>query len=222
MKTLKFLVLVLFLSPLFTNGKAFSQDTWEYRNQIKFTPLRTLNLLNPGFEVSYERKYAKKIATQVSMAYLVDLFTFTPCKDYNGYRFLLEEKLYLFKHRFFMQYASLEGGYYAANMIRTSTFERKDTGLSSDRLVYDDTYHLKRTGIIFNTKYGVQFLFDSFVMDVSVGLGIITHTIVHSNRAYPDDELALLYGPNYYYMWEVEGKRSILNFPFSLKIGYSF
>lgn len=59
-------------------------------------------------------------------------------------------------------------------------------------------------------------------MDVSVGLDIITHTIVHSNRAYPDDELALLYGPNYYYMWEVEGKRSILNFPFSLKIGYSF
>ncbi|MDB5272311.1 MAG: hypothetical protein JWO58_678 [Chitinophagaceae bacterium] len=47
-------------------------------NQLKFSPIKLIDPINPGLELSYERRYAKQFSTQLSVAYLKDFFNTTP------------------------------------------------------------------------------------------------------------------------------------------------
>ena len=207
------------------NNRYYTVQKSLYKNQIKFTPTKTINIFNPGFELSYEREYGRKFSTQVSVAYLVDCFHTTPYEDYKGYRVMLEEKLFFFKRKNFRQYFSLETGYYAASMKSSAYFVPK--GIEwSDELYYDsqykDIFNLKRKGVIIDVKYGMQFLIKRFTIDYTIGLGVIIHNIKHTNRLNPDDKMVSPRHPNVYYMMEYEGKHSMPNFPMTLKLGYSF
>ncbi len=223
MKKPKLSILALFLL-LHANSHIFSQDLSEYKNQIKFSPIRTVNILNPGFELSYEREHGR-LSTQVSAAYLTDCLHATPYEDYGGYRIMLEEKLLFFKRKFFRQYFSFETGYYTASMVSSAYFVPKGIEWGDDLYYdskYEDTFNLKRMGVIIDAKYGMQFLIGHFTIDFSSGLGVIIHNITHSNRQNPDDEMVWPRHPNAYYMMEYEGNHSMPNFPLTLKLGYIF
>ena len=209
----------------YNNNRYYTLQKSLYNNQIKFSPIKTMNLINPGFELSYEREFGRKFSTQVSAAYLVDCFYTTPYDDYSGYRIMFEEKLFFFKQNNFRQYISLETGYYAASMKSYAYFVPKEIE-RGDELYYEsqykDIFNLKRTGVIINAKYGMQFLIRQFTIDYTIGLGVIIHNIKHSNRLNPDDKMVSPRHPNIYYMMEREGKHSMPNFPMTLKLGYSF
>ena len=225
MKRVFLVTLVLFLSQLHANSLAFAQDLPEYKNLIKISPITIVNILNPGFELSYERKNGGKFSTQVSASYLVNCFHTTDYEDYSGFRILLEERLYYFKRRFFNQYLSLETGFYSASMISSALFVPKNIEWGDDLyydLQYKDIYNLKRTGVIIDAKYGMQFLIKHFTIDTGIGLGIIIHNITHSNRLNPDDKMVSPRHPNAYYMMENEGKHSMPYFPITLRLGYAF
>ena len=216
------LLLIIFL---YSNNYLFSQNVSEYKNLIKFSLSRTIDVLNPGFELNYEREYGKKFSTQVSATYLVDCFHMTPYKDYSGYRIMLEEKLFCFKLKPFRQYFSLETGYYSASMINSAYFVPKGIEWADelyDESQYEDIFNLKRTAVIISPKCGLQYAIGHFTIDFSAGLGIAIQNITHTNRQNPDDEMVSPMHPNIYYMTENEGKHSIPNFSLAVKLGYAF
>jgi len=214
---------VLFLFLLCSNSIVFSQELPEYKNQIKFSPLRLLNNLNPGLELGYEREY-DKYSSQVSVAYLFDFFPITEYKNYSGHRIMLEQKYFIFKRKYVRQYFSLGMGYYSASMIASSLFMPKDIE-RGDILYYDsqyeDTFKLKRIGVPIDAKYGIQLLIDRSIIEFSVGFGFIIHNITHSNRMNPNDKMVNDHF-NVYYMMEKEGKHVMPNLPLTLKLSYAF
>jgi hypothetical protein len=67
----------------------------DYKNQVKFVPIRTFDILNPGIEFSYQHNYGN-FATQFSAAYLTNLFyPYYGDKNVIGIRLGAEEKYYL-------------------------------------------------------------------------------------------------------------------------------
>jgi len=219
---LSFLLLIFFL---YASDYIFSQDLSEHKSQIKLTPIKIINLLNPGFELSYERVHNGNFSTQVSVAYLVDCLRATPYEDYSGYRIMLEEKRFHFKRKSHRHYFSLEIGYYTANMINSAHFVPQGIEWGDDlyyESLYEDIFSLKRTGTIINAKYGIQVIIKHFTIDFSAGLGVIIHNITHSNRLNPNDEMDSPRHPNVYHMMEYEGKHSMPNLPLTLKLGYVF
>ena len=226
-KKLKLLTFFLFLLLLYANNIVFSQDVPGYKNQIKISPIKTVNFYNPGFEFSYEREYGK-FSTQVIAAYLVDCFHITSYEDYSGYRIMFEEKLFYFTRKYFRQYFSLEVGYYFASMTSSAYFVPKDIKKDDDLYYesqYEDIFKLKRTGVIIDAKYGMQFLIKRFRIDLNVGLGIIIHNITHLNRINPDDEMVSPIDLTAGYMMENNGRHVMPNFPvfpYTLMLGYAF
>jgi len=180
---------------------------------------------NPGFELSYELKYGGKLSTQISAAYLIDCFHSTSYENYNGYRILLEEKRYFFKRKLFSQYFSIETGYYAANMTSSSYFVPKGIELGDDLYYesrYQDIFDLKRTGVIINVNYGMQFLIKHFSINWSTGFGFFIHNITHSNRLNPDDKIDSSSSSLVNNMMKREGKHLMPNLPLTLRFGYAF
>jgi len=222
----KFIVFCILVA---SSSLLFSQNAFERRNQIKFSPMRTINLLNPGFELSFERKFTEIFSTQIAVAYLVDLLRShdNNRQNYSGYRIMLEQKLFYANatRNNIRAYISLGTGYYSVNMISSAFFMPRGIELG-DPLYYDsqywDMFNLKRTGVIINVKTGVQFLINRVSIDFSFGLGIIIQNVTHTNRLNPEDRMATPRHLNVWYMTEREGRNVRPNFPFTLKIGYSF
>ena len=182
-------------------ANAQTESLTDYKNQIKFSPIRAVNILNPGLELSYEREYGK-FSTQISATYLVDCFGTTYSKDYSGYRIMLEQKWFQSKQKNQRTYFSLDLGYYSASMTNSAYFTPKGIEWTDN---YEDIFNLKRTGVMVSGKFGVQLLIKRFIIDFGIGFGIITHNITHSNKTNPDDELLSPRSPNVYYMMEKEG-----------------
>ncbi|MBO9702564.1 MAG: hypothetical protein J7604_20300 [Sporocytophaga sp.] len=80
------------------------------KNQIKLSPMRTLDLVNPGYELSYERLLQRLFALQASAAYLKDIFKTTDFENIQGYRLGLEGK-------FLIAIMKVTRPYLAAEMI---------------------------------------------------------------------------------------------------------
>jgi len=211
------------------NSFVFSQSFSDYKNQIKFTPLRMINLVNPGFELSYERDYAKRLSSQISVAYLTDVFNVADydSETFSGRRIAFEQKIFYSNNpnqTNVRKYFSLVSGYSSVNMKNyTGYFMLKDFELE-DHLkdYYEDVFDLKRTSVIINAKTGFQVLLSRFCFDFSIGLGFIVQNITHSNRLNPDDKMLQPRSPNVYYATTNEGKRVYPHMPISLKIGYVF
>lgn len=217
--------LTLFLAILGGVFKVYGQDSSLYSSQIKFAPVKMINLINPGVKLAYELRHSQKFATQVSGVYLRDFFGSSPYKDYRGYKFLLEEKFYHGQRRAFSRYVSLETGYYKAKMLNKTIFVPVAIETDDDLYYesqYEDQYNLKRDGVITNAKYGMVFLIKRFTIDLSFGIGTTIHRIDHSNRLDPEDKFFKTRHINFYHMMEEEGRRITPNFPISVKFGYIF
>jgi hypothetical protein len=191
------------------------QESKSIENQVKFSPLRMLNYTAPGLELSYEVGYGN-FSTQLSVAYLIDFVHYIKVREnLNGMRFNLEEKYFIktTQNRKFKFYVSSEIGYNQVNFVAYERFWIHDT--QED---YWANWDKTSYSVIINGKAGGQVFAGNFVVDFSVGLGVIFKNVVEFNK--PQDEEMLdgvLNG-----ILEVAGRHTFLNVPLSVKIGYRF
>ena len=200
---------------IFIGLAVYGQENKSIENQVKFSPLRMLNYTAPGLELSYEIGYGK-FSTQLSAAYLIDLVHYIKVRPkLNGMRFNLEEKYFIktTDNRKFRLYVSSEIGYNHVNFVAYERFWIRDT-----KEDYWARWDKKSRSIIVNAKVGGQVFVGNFVVDFSMGLGVIFKNVVEYNKP-PDEEMldGILNG-----ILEVAGKHTFPNVPFSVKIGYRF
>jgi len=191
------------------------QESKSIENQVKFSPLRMLNYTAPGLELSYEVGYGN-FSTQLSVAYLIDFVHYIKVREnLNGMRFNLEEKYFIktTQNRKFKFYVSSEIGYNQVNFVAYERFWIHDT--QED---YWANWDKTSYSVIINGKAGGQVFAGNFVVDFSVGLGVIFKNVVEFNKP-PDEEMldGVLNG-----ILEVAGRHTFLNVPLSVKIGYRF
>lgn len=226
-KGINFLLLLVILtinSPLLWA----QQSEWK-KNQIKFAPLRMINLFTPGAEFSHELNYGR-LATQLSAAYLFEPFNINERQSkLNGYKLNLEEKYYFKKLQKskVRAYVAIEIGYSDAEMMVESPlipYEYINHSLEASREnIYWDTFKQNRKSKIGNAKFGLQFRKHRFVGDISAGIGILHQNITHSNKKYPMDVDTNTHYEDilsqYFYF---EGENYAPNLPISFKIGMGF
>jgi hypothetical protein len=218
-------IALILLAALLTGTLASAQKKEWPKNQINLSLITLANPENPGIELSYERGYGK-LSTTLSTSFLTDLFETTRYTNYKGYRFALEEK-YFFKtsvNKKVRMYFSLNFAYYQSAMNSEELFvtsEDKDFGDYEDS--YIDAIRIKRQAIIVDSRFGVQFLFNHFTIDLGIGLGAVFYDIKHYDRLNPEDGLHVN-GPDVdiSYQWTAAGQRTALNVPLVVKIGYAF
>lgn len=188
-------------------------------NQIKTSPIRLLDLVNPGVELSYERFYAKHYSSQVSLSYLKDFFKVTPFNNYKGFRISFEEK-------YFINKLATYRPYYAGELIYLKTYYNdvssyiKDTALRTPE--YNDTFSIAKQTLTFNVKYGVQMVVKKFVLDICAGIGV---KYKMSKRSGINDINAYEVPPrhfNTYYLASKNGNYFTFNLPICIKIGFVF
>jgi len=66
-----------------------------YFNQLKFAPLKLLGAVNPGVELSYERRYKSRWSSQIAGTYLLPRPVYAPDgvdPDKKGFKIAIEQK----------------------------------------------------------------------------------------------------------------------------------
>ena len=212
--------LTIFTILVFCSGFVLGQQTtFEKTNQIKLSPFRMIDLVNPGYEISYEKNFRKKLSSQISVTYMNDPFELTQFTNYNGFRASFEEKLFKNSESNRRDYHSAELVYLNVHYSDMGIFI-KDTALRTPE--YWDTFKVAKQTFSLNLKYGVQFYLKRFIIDGCIGLGIKYKDVKRSELI---DKNAYQKGPrhpNAYYEASRAGNYISLNVPLNIKIGYSF
>ena len=217
------LILIFVTGSLMSHGQ---ENEWA-KHQIKFSPIRTVNIFSPGFELSYELGYGK-FSTQLSGAYLIDIFNIVPRgSNFTGYRVSLEQKYY---HKTYSKklrgYTSLSVGYNHVDMTVYSEFVPYNY-LDESRQVQEENFYwdycdLNRKSIISNVKYGMQISVNHLIFDIAMGIGVIHQNVNCFNKRNPNDKLSWtlpdFFTPSFYN----EGKYFVFNLPISFKFGLTF
>ncbi|MDR0364120.1 MAG: hypothetical protein LBH92_03775 [Bacteroidales bacterium] len=66
-----------------------------YRGQIKISPVRIVDPVNSGIEFSYERYHGNCSSTQISAAFMIDLFDITAWEKFYGGSIAVEKKYFI-------------------------------------------------------------------------------------------------------------------------------
>lgn len=184
-----------------------------YKNQIKISPFRIIDLTNTGIEISYERMHSKKFSTQLSYSFDKDIFGLFPFDNFRGYRFSVEEKYFFESADKYRKYVSVDL-VWNNNKYDGETSYRDSVGgdIKSERfLIHRKTFSA-------NVKYGKQVLFNRFIIDLCIGAGIKWRNVALYN-VHP---LYQSKGIDLNYALHSPGKSLTFNLPMNLKIGYLF
>jgi hypothetical protein len=207
---------LIIISGVVTYGqKANSNKT----NQIKFSPLRLVDPVNPGIELGYEKFISNHFSTQLSVTYIKDLFKITSFSNHAGVRVSLEEKYYRKPQRKLRTYYSGEVVYLKINYTAQSEYI-KDTALMTPK--YSDTFNIAKQTFCFNLKYGVQIPIKRFSLDISAGAGIKYKMVKRSgiNNINAIEQVAI--DPNIYDIANKEGSKVAPNLTMNIKLAYNF
>ena len=213
---------VLFIIILFATGTLHAQSP--YKNQLKLSPFRLIDFVNPGLELSYERMYHKKYSTQLSAAWMSDPLQATEFKNYNGERIALEEKYFYMQKKYLRTYFSAELVVLNTNFETVNRFVDTTGGftISNYHNSYRDTFSVHKRTQSFYLKGGIQFTLKRLTFDFSAGLGLKHKHITQAGRFDPND-------PRYSIMKSItnlsgsnDGDRSGPTIPLNAKIGFLF
>lgn len=192
------------------------------KNQIKFTPFKLIGLMNPGFELAYERKTSSKFSTQFMGSVLFDY------KNSNatlaGFRTSIEEKYFYRESAPIGPYLSFEINYLQKKYYDTWNFGIADIYYNPDyaNTNYSDTYGINKKTLSFNFKWGYQTIINRFVFDFYTGLGLKYRDVQHFDRINPSDEMENTPHPNIYLISNREAKEWSISLPLNVKVGWVF
>ncbi|GAB3926048.1 hypothetical protein [Mucilaginibacter myungsuensis] len=197
-------------------------------SQIKWSPIRIADPVNPGVELGYERFYAENWSTQISVGYMKDLIRQTPFINYRGNRLSIEQKYFMERGKRKATYLAFEFvllkadyGYNGTFGYDTATVQKVKYGNYYD-VNYTDRYEVDKQTLAFNTKYGWQIPLKNFILDITAGLGVKYRMVSRSGIANPNDGEAKSRHPNVYEMANKEGNTWGISVPVNIKIGYQF
>lgn len=220
-------LMLLLAILLVVSSKLYSQKSEWKTHQIKFSPIRAVNMFSPGLELSYELNYSN-FSTQIAAAYLVDIFTTVPRgSNLSGYRLGLEEKYFIktFKRKIRM-YLSAEYIYSEVDMTLDAYFIPYEYLHEGWEIQEANSYwgycDLNRKSNIINAKYGVQFAWGCFTLDAAVGLGIMHQNVKHFNKVNPKDKYNAHFEDIITPLFYDEGRYFIFNLPIAVKVGFVF
>ena len=217
--------LALIIMVLFTlNGICQDSSTeLTYKNQLKVTPLKLFDLVNPGIELGYERFVAENVSMEVSYAHLLSRKTPGGTFDLGikGKKVGLEIKHFLGNSKSRQKYVGIEvvrltNAYTDIGRFGISSFD------DTLNLNYTDTFSIKKNTLSVNLKVGIRYLIGHFVIELYSGLGIKYKEVIHSDRRRPQDPLEVPIHPNIYHIANMEGTHWGLNIPLNMKIGIRF
>lgn len=212
---LPFTIIVAFLLLSF---QSFSQKTNEYRNQFKFTPAKLLDPVNPGIELSFERRY-DRFATEIGGVYQTNILNNSDYTDYKGWRGSIEEKYFIRKKKRFSQYVSTEFVFMNVQ-YNTGGLFAKDTLPGTP--TYSDNFFLTKKTYSLNFKYGFEITIRQIVLDLGLGVGI---KYINARRKGIDDPNAFEEGPrhpNVFHIANQDGERIGGNVPIAFAVGFTF
>ena len=190
----------------------------EQKNQLKLSPFRIIDFVNPGIELSYERKQSAHTSTQLSLGLMNDVFRITPFTNFSGTRLSLEEKFFA-NAKNNNQYYSVEAVYLNVR-YRTNSYFIQDTALRTPE--YNDSFRVAKQTFAVNFKYGVQIPLKRFVIDISAGLGLKYKVVGRRDVLDPKAYEVTSRHPNAYDFANKEGNYFTINVPFNIKFGYIF
>lgn len=200
----------------------------KYHNIIKITPPKLWDLINPGIEISYERKTGNYFATQMMVSYLLPISIWDIGDDFKpavqGFSVALEEKFYFRKSAPKGPYIGLEFNYMKNQYKDICRFSVKNNYLdtTNNNTNYPDTIGIKKQTFSINLKFGYQLFIKRISLDFYIGLGLRYKDIRHFDRINPNDEMEKPRHPNVYYITNLNGQYWTLSIPINIKIGWTF
>lgn len=206
-----YLILTLIILPFV----AVCQDTSSnYRNQLKLSGLRAINILNPGIEISYERISGNNFSTQLSSGIATNIIG-TPFEKLRGYNIGFEEKYFFKKSSKTWKYISL------ALSHSDIKYQEKTSGNDPiTNLPVVDTFTIARKTTSLALNYGIQFYKRHFVLDIDLGAGLKYRTVKHHDRTLeykgPREPFDLHRAAN------VERNGFVFHLPINVQLGYRF
>lgn len=212
----------------FSTIKPLDKSYDNYSNIVKITPFKTVGLINPSVELSYERRTGRSFSTQLMASYLLPISVMDIGNDFKpgikGFRASIEEKFYFKKSAPLDPYLGFEFNYLNNQYHDIWHFGVKDiySDTSYNFTNYPDTFGIKKQTYSFNLKLGYQVIAKRLSFDFFAGLGLRYKDVRHFDRINPKDEMEMPRHPNVYYITNREGKYWTVSIPLSLKIGWTF
>lgn len=210
---------LLVLAMVFTSQILLAQtNTGLPSFQIKVSPFRLIDLTNPGFELGIEKTYAKKHASQVSVAYMKNLISSNAFHDYGGWRFSAEQKFFIDTKKPLKYYVSAEFAYLKVAYQTSAPFHLPEP---ADAKSYTDHFNIKKRNTIYNLKYGVLIPLNRFVFDVAGGVGIKNRNVHRSGFDHENAIEITPRHPNVFFISNKESNKAVINIPINIKVGYA-
>ncbi len=182
------------------------------KNILKITPLKTLAILNPAYELIYERITSLRFSSELMFAYLLPNNLLIPKNNYNannnGFILAFEEKFYFQKTAPFGPYISIELKY-LQNRYKCIwpiiPSEEQVFAYSND--TYMDEFIVKKKTYTCNLKLGYQHIYKRFIVDLYSGIGLKYKDVVHIDRLNPKHKM-------------YSGGQSFISYPYNLNGKY--
>jgi hypothetical protein len=192
------------------------------KNQIKFTPLKLVGLVNPGLELAYERKTCSQFSTQIMGSLLFDYKASN--STITGFRTSIEEKFFYRKSAPIGPYLGFEINYLQKKYYDTWNFGVADVYYNPDypNTNYSDDYGINKKTLSFNFKWGYQTIIKRFVIDFYAGLGLKYRDVKHFDRINPNDEMESSTDISFNYMNNREINEWSISLPLTVKVGWVF
>jgi hypothetical protein len=236
---LKKLFLFLFFgsSSLSLYSQRDSDPFFKKRNAIIFAPLNTFDIINPSFQIGYERLlHNDKFAIQAEAGlmlfhslphYFIDYLNEVKDCAYSNSGFKVRSEL-----KYFYSLSKSKGPYFSLELFYLrnksgvkETFNIVDTTFVYSEArpiganVYDDFFYNDKQRFGLNLKIGVKLFFlKNFYFEPFIGLGLVYRTSKHYERENLNDTL---YGEELSFHNKI-GNMFIPNLPANIKIGYRF
>lgn len=205
---------------------AFGQESFKsYSNQIFISPLRIIDLANPGVEIGYQRAYGKNLATAVSVARMIDLVIAHLPNDprainnYKGWRLQMEQKYFLPTLNSNRPYLAVDAMYLKVNYDTGSTFAA-DTARGTPE--YHDDFHINKTNFSLNAKLGIQIPVKHFIFDFVAGIGVKHRLATRSGLEEPNAYEIIPPDINIWTQTNKAGNEFTISLPLNIRVAYEF
>ena len=202
-----------------------TKDSIPFRKlQVKTSPYRIINPINPGVELGIEHLFNTKHSVQAVFTYLYDPFRITDFQNFEGEKINLEYRYYFksFFNRNFYLAPELEyfQNRFNADFNYDFLINTGDTSWIASQ--YTDHVYVEKKALTLNYKMGIQWRSNRFIVDAETGIGLRYRSVHHYDKTFPDHPMTRQGFIDAYYSAYKEGDYFTFNWLFIFRIGYRF